>query len=877
MPGKKRQRQTTRQPKLKNHKKPAAAVAAAVKPHPVSIVGVGASAGGLEAFQELLAAMAEDTGMAFVLVQHLAPKHESMLSELLGRATKMPVVEVQDGMAVVSNRVYVIPPNADMSVVKGVLHLSPRSADLARRMPIDMFLRSLAEDQEGRAIGVILSGTASDGTLGLQAIKASGGVTFAQDDESAKYSAMPRSAVAAGIVDFVLPPHLIARELKRIAQHAHVFMADDQGSAAPDDINEEALLNIFGMLRNMSRVDFSYYKPGTIKRRVLRRMVLRKIDGLEAYAGVLRSNREELERLFNDLLINVTGFFRDPEAFDVLRRVAFPPVLNGKTTNQPIRFWVPGCSTGEEPYSLAIVLLEYLGEKAADFHIQIFATDVSDSIIQKARLGIYPESIALDITPDRLRRFFQKVEGGFQINKAIRDMCVFARQDLGKDPPFSKLDLISCRNVMIYLGQILQKRIMPIFHYALNPEGILFLGSSETVGGFTDSFKSVDKRFRIYSKNSTPITPLMELVPHFQAEEHKTKHQAETSRPELQRSIDQILLSRYAPASVVVNEKLDIVQFIGLTGRYLDPVPGDASLNILKLVKPGLLGELRVAFQKIRKSGAYRKEGLLLAEDAGLKPINLELIPVKDGGGKYTHYVVVFENVTRTAPVTPSSADHRKPRGAVKGSTAAKKTQVDMETAQLKAELEATHDYLQSIIEEQRTTNEELRSANEEIQSSNEELQSINEEMETAKEELQSTNEELTTVNEELQQRNDELTQLNNDLSNVLSSVQIPIVMLGNDLRIRRFTPTAEKVLNFISTDVGRPITDIKPNLRLPDLRQSITRVIESLEIYEKDVEDIHGKRYSMKIRPYRTVDNKIDGVVIVLLDSESRRPTAKQ
>ena len=836
---------------------------------PTSIVGVGASAGGLEAFEQLLAALPADSGMAFVLVQHLAPKHESILSELLGRATKMPVVEVTQGMRVEANHVYVIPPNADMSISDDVLHLSPLSPDRARRMPIDLFLRSLAEDQHGRAIGVILSGTASDGTLGLQTIKAMGGVTFAQNEESAKYSAMPRNAVAAGIVDFVLPPELIARELKRISRHVHVFASEDQAEASTPAVADETLQKIFVLLRNISRVDFSFYKLGTIKRRIARRMFLRKIENLQGYWQYLRKNPEEVDALFNDLLINVTGFFRDPDAFEVLRKQAFPQIMKNRGSNNSIRIWVPGCSTGEEAYSLAIVFLEYLGDSASSVQIQIFATDVSDSIIQKARAGIYAESIAMDISSERLRRYFVKADGGYQISKSVRDMCVFAKQDIAKDPPFSKLDMISCRNVMIYMGQILQKRIIPLFHYALNSNGILFLGTSETVGGFGDLFIPIDKKQRIYTKKIVTIPASFDFVPRFdEAEETKALPDGANQHVDLQKVADQILLSRYAPASVMVNEKLDIVQFIGQTGRFLEPAPGHSSLNLLKMVKPGLHADLRVAFQKAKRDGSVRKDGVLVEHDGSLTKVNFEIISVNNNlHAKERYSLVVFEE---DAADGTASKGKRKEK-LEKESGKSKVSRADSEKERLQEELEATRGYLQSIIEEQRTTNEELRSANEEIQSSNEELQSINEELETAKEELQSTNEELTTVNEELQNRNDELFGLNNDLSNLLSSVNLPIIMLDNDLRLRRFTPMAEKMMNLIPSDIGRPITDIKPNLRIPDLKQAISRVVETLEIHEKEVEDNKGRWYSMKIRPYRTLDNKIEGAVIVFLDLDSR------
>src|SRR5213594_531857 len=840
--------------------------------HRLSVVGVGASAGGLEAFEQLLRALPNDTGMAFVLVQHLAPKHESILSELLGRATRMPVIEVKQGMAVKANHVYVIPPNADMSIADGVLHLSPLSPDRARRMPIDLFLRSLAEGHQSRAIGVILSGTASDGTLGLQAIKAMGGVTFAQDEQSAKYSAMPRSAIAAGNVDLVLPPEAIARELKRIATHVKV-LGPDERPEAEERITPDATLNkIFFLLRNFSRVDFSFYKPGTIKRRITRRMFLRKIDKLEAYLQYLRRHRDEVEALFNDVLINVTSFFREPDSFEALKTVAFPAIMAQKDANVPIRIWVPGCSTGEEVYSIAIILLESLGEKAPNTQIQIFSTDLSEGIISKARAGIYPESVALDISSERLRRFFLKVENGYQINKHIRDIVVFAKQDLAKDPPFSKLDMIRCRNVMIYMSQVLQKRILPLFHYALNPGGILFLGSSETVGGFGELFVPLDKKNRIYTKKPVQSLVPFDFGPRFHADQEIRVNAEVAKTLDLQKIGEQMLLYRYSPPSVIVNDRLEIVQFFGQTGPFLDPLPGDATLNLLRMVKTGLHLELRTAFQKAKRNGAVRKDGVLVQEDGGLKTVDFEISPIKNIPSGERYYLVVFEEANRSIIEEPKKNKTQAP--ALKTGKR-EMSQLELENKRLTEELDASREYLQSIIEEQRTTNEELRSANEEIQSSNEELQSINEELETAKEELQSTNEELTTVNEELQNRNEELSKVNSDLSNLLSSVNIPIIMLGNDFRIRRFTPMAEKVMNLIPSDVGRPVTDVKPNVKTPDLRKAIQRTIDSLEIQEFRVEDHEGRWYSMRIRPYRTLDNKIDGVVIVLLDIDTRRAKA--
>ena len=533
---------------------------------------------------------------------------------------------------------------------------------------------------------------------------------------------------------------------------------------------DENLAEIFALLKGLSRVDFGYYKSGTINRRIRRRMFLRKIERLDEYVKYLRKNPDEVQQLFLDVLINVTGFFRDPEAFETLKKIAFAAITTNKSSNAPIRAWVPGCSTGEEAYSIAISLLEYLGDSASNIQIQIFATDISDTVIQKARAGVYPESITLDVSPERLRRFFQKTEGGYIVSKTIRDMCVFAKRDVSKDPPFSKLDLISCRNVMIYMGQTLQKRIIPLFHYALNPDGILFLGTSETVGGYLDLFTTLDEKHKIYSKKSGVVPTHLDFVPHFNMDADTIGHPAEAqvaaTSLDIQKVADQVLLNRYAPASLVVTDSLDIVQFIGKIGPYLEPASGDATLNLMKMVKSGLQLELRVAFQKVKREGRVRKEGVIIQHNGGLKTVDFEVLPLPSLPDKDRYFLIVFEDAAKPLGVAQKKAPLKK--GAKKSDS-----ERVIENSQLQDELNATREYLQSIIEEQRTTNEELRSANEEIQSSNKELQSINEELETAKEELQSTNEELTTVNEELQNRNDELTQLNNDLSNLLNSVSV--------------------------------------------------------------------------------------------------------
>jgi two-component system CheB/CheR fusion protein len=831
------------------------------------IVGVGASAGGLEAFSQLLEHLPIDTGMAFVLIQHLAPKHESMLTELLSKKTSMPVSEVKDGMKVEPDHVYVIPPNKNMDILNGSLHLLPRTDNHEHHMPIDYFLRSLAVDQSSRAIGVILSGTASDGALGMKSIKAEGGITFAQDEKSAKYHGMPHSAIAAGYVDFILSPAEIATELSRIGRHPYLNHTEIAKTAEILPKAETELNKIIILVRNRTGVDFTYYKQSTIKRRILRRMVLHKIETLANYTKYLQNTSDEVDELYNDILINVTGFFRDRTTFEVLKGTAFPKIMENRAPEMPIRIWVPGCSTGEEAYSLAICLLEYLGDLAPNTQIQIFGTDISELAIEKARSGIYLKNIEPDVSEEQLRRFFVKVETGYQISKSIRDVCIFARQDVSKDPPFSKMDFVSCRNVLIYLGPVLQKKVLPIFHYALKPNGFLLLGTSETIGGFSNLFALQDKKHKLYKKKSVAVRPEFD----FKASENEIAKldmgmkitKEDLGSFDIRKEADRIVLSRYAPAGVVINDALEILHFRGHTGPYLEPASGEASLNLLRMARQDLLLELRAAIHNARqKNISVKKADLLVKYNGQHRKVNLEVIPFKDPKSNERYFAVLFEDVFQKDTI-----DIKKTRSDLAKAKKGEPKVEYLEVEQLKQELAATKEYLQSIIEEQEASTEELRSANEEIQSSNEELQSTNEELETAKEELQSTNEELTTVNEELENRNIELGRVNSDLSNLISSVQIPIIMVGNDLHIRRYTPMIEKVLNVIHTDIGRKITDIKANFDIPDLEQLLLDVIETLGAEEREIQHNKGHWYSMRIRPYKTADNKIDGVVISFVD----------
>jgi two-component system, chemotaxis family, CheB/CheR fusion protein len=829
------------------------------------IVGIGASAGGLEAFTQLLAHLPNNPGMALVFIQHLAPQHESALTGLLARATRTPVNEVKDRMLVEPDRIYVIPPNTNMAIQKGRLYLMPRTPD-QQHLPIDHFLRSLAEELGSRAIGVILSGTASDGTLGLKAVKAEGGITFAQDAKSAKYGDMPRNAVASGCVDFVLPPEGIARELVRIAHHPYLLQARAvEGTELPAE-GEEELRRIFVLLRVAAGVDFTYYKHTTIKRRIKRRMVLHKLQELKAYVKYLEENRAELDALYQDILIHVTGFFRDPQVFEALKTEVYPSLTRDRQSGVPIRIWVPGCSTGEEAYSIAISLMEFLGDSAPAREIQLFATDISEASLEKARVGLYMENVTAEVSPDRLRRFFVKTPHGYQITKSIRDMFVFARQDVVKDPPFSRLDLISCRNLLIYLGVVLQKRLIPVFHYALRPTGFLLLGTSETIGPFGEHFLLVDKKNKIYAKKPTVLRLPASFAasPDYGVELAKARPVFEEPISfDVQKEADRILLARFAPAGVIVSSDQQILQFRGRTGPFLEPTPGQASLSLPKMAREGLLVDLRGALQKANKDDApVRKQGVQIRSNGGEREVNLEVIPIRGPSPAERYFLILFEDAA--PPVRPEPA-RRGPQGAK--SRAAAETAAEQQVSQLKHDLAQTKSTLQSVIEEQDTTNEELKSANEEILSANEELQSTNEELETAKEELQSSNEELTTVNEELQTRNLELSVAHNDMLNLLGSVNIPILMLGSDLRIRRFNPQAERLLNLIPTDLGRPINDLKPNFTLPQMEELITEAIETITVKESEVQDRQGKWYSMRVRPYRTTENKLDGAVITWVD----------
>jgi two-component system CheB/CheR fusion protein len=833
------------------------------------IVAIGASAGGLDAFESLLRAVPPRTGMAFVVIQHLSPTHASMLSEILGRATEMAVTQVDKKARVEPNHVYVIPPNGNLVYANGALEVVPRAERGAQR-PIDHFMRSLAEAHGHLAIGVVLSGTASDGALGVQEIKAVGGITFAQD-ATAEQLGMPRSAVATGAVDFVIPADEIGRELGRLARHPYVTPRVD-ATHAPD---EKVLERILGMLRHASGVDFDGYKRNTLYRRIARRLLVHKLDDLDDYVRFIRANPSELDALFQDVLINVTSFFRNPDAFEALKTHVFPQLTDGRSRHEQVRMWVLGCATGEEAYSLAMAFTEYLEKSGRTVDAQIFATDLNGAGIDRARTAIYSKGIAQDVSPERLRSFFVEVDGAYRISKRIRDMCVFARQNALSDPPFSRLDLVTCRNMLIYLEQNEQRRLIPMLHYALRNHGFLWLGGSETIGTYRELFDIVDVKNKIYARRPVPSKAHL-AVSGFRweptAPRDTTTALLEPQVPDTQREADRLLLGRYSPPAVVVTDDLDILHFRGDTGPFLVPPSGRATHSLLKMLREGLLVGVRGAIGRARKTRAPVRAGELRVSDgAGWRNVDVEVFPLTSKARNGAAFVLVFEEPTkhiaaRTRQIHDEAvvAQSHAARNRAKGS--------NREEARLKQELAATREYLQSVIEQQEAANEELQSANEEVQSANEELQSINEELETSKEEIQSANEELATINDELQNRNLELSQTNNDLTNLLASVQLAIVMLGPDLRIRRFTPAAEKLFNLIPGDVGRALTDIKLDIIEGDLEALLLEVIENVTTHEREIRDREGRWYSMRIRPYRTLENRIDGVVIVVVDINEQK-----
>jgi len=845
-------------------RKKQAAAAIPTPPHPPTpaaavtfpIVGIGASAGGLEALEAFLRNVPENSGIALVIVQHLDPTHKGIMAELLQRATSMKVMQVKDRTRVHPDCVYVIPPNKDMSILHGILHLLDPVAPRGLRLPIDFFFRSLADDSEERSIGVILSGMGTDGTLGLKAIKGKAGVVFVQDPASAKFDGMPRSAIDAGLADVVAPAEALPGKIVTYLQHIPLIT---KPGLAEEDKGHSAFEKIVILLRAQTGHDFSLYKKNTVYRRIERRMGIHQVDRIASYVRFLQENPQELELLFKELLIGVTSFFRDPEAWEQLKAKVIPALMKDRPPSRAVRVWIPACATGEEAYSLAIVFKEVLEQlKPARSHtLQIFATDLDRDAIEKARAAVFPANIAADVSPQRLSRFFVQVERGYQVAKPVREMVIFAPQNVAMDPPFTKLDLVSCRNLLIYLTPELQKKLLPLFHYSLNPGGVLFLGSAETIGEFTDLFASLEGKARLYRRLESGLRPEPIEFPASFTIARKGVPPPKALKPlaNLQSQAEHLLLQRYSPAAVLVNDKGDILFISGRTGTYLEPAAGKANLNLFAMAREGLRYELTNAFRKaLRLKDAVTCKNVKVGTNGGERVIDLTVQAIVEPDAMRGLVMVVFADVA-TPPETKGLA---KTKGSSAGSAQLAAQERDL--AQTRQELRTTREEMQSF-------QEEAKSSNEELQSTNEELQSTNEELTTSKEEMQSMNEELQTLNAELQHKVDDLSRLNNDMKNLLDCTEIATVFLDTALRVRLFTAGSNRVFKLIPGDVGRPITDIASELAYPELAGDAREVLRTLAVHEQPVAARDGCWFLVRIMPYRTLENMIDGVVITFAE----------
>ena len=833
----------------------------------IPIVGIGASAGGLETLNAFFSIMPSDSNMAFVIIQHLSPKHKSIMASLMDKHTRMTVSQIEDGTKLEPNHVYLNPPGKNVSIFNNCLHLLDIVKAGAINMPVDFFFRSLSEDQGDNAIGIILSGTASDGTMGVKAIKGEGGMVMVQQPETAKYDGMPKSAIDTGFVDFILPVEKMPETLIQYVQHPFLESLDKIKLADPPVKNQ--IQKIFALIRNATGHDFSHYKPATIGRRIERRLAVHQIKTLDDYIRYLQTNPVEIDTLFRNLIIGVTSFFRDPQAYNLLAQKVIPGLLSEKKPDTPIRIWVTGCSTGEEPYSLGMILCEAMDKVKKHFDVKIFATDIDETALDTARKGTYPMSIGADVSRERLNRFFTKEQENFRIKKQIRDMIIFSLQNVIKDPPFSRLDLVSCRNLMIYFDSFLQKKIIPLFHYTLNPGGIMLLGSSESIGEYTDLFQPLNSKWKIFERKKGPAAEVITFPIGINFDGHQRSEFDEKNQLPVTNSVKEMveraILDEYAPAGVLINDKYEIIHFVGKTDRYLVPPEGKPSFNILNMaredLKPPLTTALHRGFQEktdtFCKSVRVRHNNTFCIVDIFIKQMT--------GKGLYPGcMLVIFEDKT---PV-------KEPDGKKTGALKVKKQ--DSALQRLEHELQSTKEYLQATIEELETSNEELKSTNEELQSVNEELQSTNEELETSKEELQSTNEELATVNSELQNKVDDFSKANNDLNNLLAATEIASIFLGTDLCIKRYTPAAAKIISLIQSDIGRPLSDLKTRFPDVDLSGQAGNVLRNLNTVEIEVLSKDLIWYVMKVMPYRTTDNVIDGVVITLVDINKAKQSDK-
>lgn len=832
------------------------------------IVGIGASAGGLEALKELFENTPPDSGMAFIIVQHLDPTHKSLLSELISEHTQMKVSEIKDGMIVKPNCIYIIPPNKDLRIFHGSLQLIKPTELRSKRRTIDSFFHSLAEDQKEKAIGIILSGTGTEGTLGLKDIKAEGGITIVQDLQSAQFKGMPQNAIIAKAADFILSPAKMSEQLiKYVVKVGKNNNAPQLLVTPPTNL----LNKIYLLIRNQTGYDFSNYKTNTIMRRIAKRTALNHIDKLEDYIVFLQNNPNEIEKLYKDFLIGVTAFFRDKDVFLNLEKTAIPYLLKTNSEKQEIRVWVCACSTGEEAYSLAMLFKEALEKNKQYTKVIIFASDIDKEAIEFARNGIYPESALANVSAERLSSHFISTEKGFQFKKEIREMIVFAHHNVIKDPPFSKMDLITCRNLLIYLTGELQKRIIPLFHYSLNNNGLLLLGTSESIGDSADSFTVFDPKIKIYKKKID--TAMRKTKTHYQLPDIKDSiaHPAVVINSKVKKKVnissltEKILLDNYAPPSVIIDKDNNALYFSGNTGLYLEPPNGEASLDILEMAKKGLRIPLENALKKAR---SIKTE------------VKVKNVDVKINDHFQTVDILIKHVLTKEADLGALMIIFESPEKSIKiNVTKSIKDNVDRKPkiSELEKELKITREHLQTAINELETSNEDLQTTNEEYQSSNEELQSTNEELETSREELQSVNEELITVNTELSSKIEQLSQANDDLNNLLSSIEVATIFLDRNLNIKRFTPAATKIFNLIPSDIDRPVTHLSSNIVYKALADDVKNALKTLAVKSADVQAIDETWYHMRILPYRTEENIIEGVLVTFVDITEQKNTEEK
>ncbi len=832
---------------------------------PCPVVGIGASAGGLEAIQGLLSKTPADLNVAFVVIQHRAHDRDSMMASLLAKHTQMSIEELKDGTEIQPNRIYLAPPDKDVSVMNGTLYCTAPAKHKGPPLPIDHFFRSLAQDQTDRAVGIVLSGTGSDGTLGIKEIKASGGMAMVQEPEQATYDQMPRNAIDTGLIDFIRPVEQMGKELQSYLHHPYIQRPETQDA---EQKLEGQLQRVFLIIRQETGHDFSHYKRNTIKRRIARRLAVHQIENLDGYITYLRHNADEVQILSKELLITVTAFFRDEEAFESLRTHVIGPLIEDAPSNDPLRVWVPGCATGEEAYSVAMLLYEQMHQSNRLHEVQVFGTDLDEDAIERARYARYPKSIAGDLSKERLNQFFSEEDSHYRIKTHIREMLVFAAHNLVKEPPFSKLDLVCCRNVLIYMDSTLQQKVLPLFHYALNPGGYLFLGESESIGSFADLFEPMDTRHKVFRRKGGRADYEAGTV-EFQDRASRppkapaTSEGGDPGHRDISGRIEKLILREYSAPCVLIDQDHNILYFNGDTSAYLAQPGGQPTLNLLHMARPEIQSKLAGAIKRAaREHRKVVEEKLPIGMDESHSGTDIVVRPLREFEGESRLSLVVFR-------------PHEREEGKIDADRATSEIPTEEQNARIEAleqELQSTREYLQTTVEELETSNEELKSANEELQSTNEELQSTNEELDTSREELQSTNEELRSVNAEYQAKIDELSKANDDMNNLLGCTEVATLFLDDQMKIRRFTPQARKLFRLIDSDVDRSLGDITAAIQYDDFVQDAHQVIETLERVEREIRVGNDTWYIMRILPYRTCENVIDGVVATFVDITSQK-----